>query len=70
VRESVTVFRDAAQLRPLGEIPLVGFFTGCVLHPAYRVSRAGGEALLTRAVKQMLAVLSMLMMLLLERRRG
>jgi hypothetical protein len=75
----------------LGEIPLVGFFTGYLLHPAYRVSRAGGEAPLLRAVKQpaffegrytieqtapldpsdqILAVLSVLMMLLLERRRG
>jgi hypothetical protein len=75
----------------LGEIPIVGFFTGYMLHPAYRVSRAGAEAPLLRAVKrpaffegrytieqataldaseQMLAVLSVLMMLLLERRRG
>jgi hypothetical protein len=28
LRESVTVFRDAAQLRPLGEIPLVGSTPG------------------------------------------
>jgi hypothetical protein len=36
----------------VGEIPVVGFFTGYILHPAYRLTRpAGGEPLL-RAVKQ------------------
>ncbi len=75
----------------LDEIPLVGLVTGYVLHPAYRMSRAGAEASLLRAVKrpaffegrytieqttvldpseQTLAVLAVLMMLLLERRRG
>jgi hypothetical protein len=75
----------------LGEIPVVGLSTGYVLHPAYRMTRAGAEAPLLRAVKQpaffegrytveqgqdlvppeqTLAVLALLMMLLLERRRG
>jgi hypothetical protein len=75
----------------LGEIPIIGLFSGYVLHPAYRLSRAGAEAPVLRAVKQpaffegrytieqveelappdqTLAVLAVLMMLLLERRRG
>lgn len=74
----------------IGEIPVLGMLTGYILHPAYRVTRSDGEAVL-RAVKQpallegrytveelgelpepdaKLAVLSLLMMLLLERRRG
>jgi hypothetical protein len=75
----------------VGEIPIVGLFSGYVLHPAYRVARAGTGAMVLRAVKQpafwegrytiepgealapadlTLAVLSLLMLLLLERRRG
>jgi hypothetical protein len=75
----------------IGEIPIVGLFSGYVLHPAYRLSRSGAEAGVLRAVKrpalfegryaierlqalpetdQTLAVLSLLMMLLLERSRG
>jgi hypothetical protein len=75
----------------LGELPVVGMFTGYLFHPAYVVSRAVDEAPVLRAVKQpaffegrysiervgdlspndeTLAVLSILMMLLLERRRG
>ena len=75
----------------LSEIPIVGLFTGYVLHPAYRMTRAGTEAAVLRAVKQPaflesryvieqlqplpdgdqpLAVLSLLMLLLLERSRG
>ncbi|MEJ7811921.1 MAG: hypothetical protein WKG32_16030 [Gemmatimonadaceae bacterium] len=75
----------------LGEIPVLGLLTGYVFHPAYRVSRAEGDAPVLRAVKrpaflegrytlertgalddgeERLAVLSVLMMLLLERSRG
>jgi len=75
----------------VGELPVVGMFTGYLLHPAYRVSRAGSEEPMLRAVKQpaffegryrvespgalpddeeRLALLSILMMLLLERQRG
>ncbi len=36
----------------LGEIPVLGFFTGYFFHPAYRVSRAGTEIPVMRAVKQ------------------
>jgi hypothetical protein len=36
----------------VGEIPIVGFFTGYVLHPAYRVARAHPPALVMRAVKR------------------
>jgi hypothetical protein len=36
----------------VGEIPIVGLFTGYLLHPAYRVTRAAGQALALRAVKQ------------------
>jgi hypothetical protein len=76
----------------LGEIPILGLFTGYMLHPAYRVARVGGPAApVMRAVKrpaffegrfaieqleelappeQTLAVLAVLTLLLLERRRG
>ena len=75
----------------LGEIPVIGLFTGYFFHPAYVVSRAADDAPVLRAVKQpalfegrytiqregelspgdeTLAVLSVLMMLLLERQRG
>lgn len=75
----------------LGEIPVIGMFTGYLFHPAYRVSRAADDAPVLRAEKQpafwegrytierlgelsendqTLATLSVLMMLLLERRRG
>ena len=76
----------------LGEIPILGLFTGYMLHPAYLVVRAGGAgAPVMRAVKrpaffagrfsiermeelappdQTLAVLAVLMLLMLERRRG
>ena len=75
----------------LGQLPVVGLFTGYLFHPAYVVSRAVDEAPVLRAVKQpalfegrysiervgelspndeTLAVLSVLMMLLLERQRG
>ncbi|HEU4368799.1 MAG TPA: hypothetical protein VFV05_11310 [Methylomirabilota bacterium] len=36
----------------LGEIPILGLFTGYVLHPAYRLTRAAGGGTLLRAVKQ------------------
>lgn len=75
----------------VGEIPILGLFTGYILHPAYRVARADTRSAVLRAVKrpaflegrytieqgealgpvdQTLAVLAVLMMLLLERRRG
>jgi hypothetical protein len=77
----------------LSEIPIVGLFAGYVLHPAYRMTRAGPRQAVDvlRAVKrpaflesryaieqleplpdgdQPLAVLSLLMLLLLERSRG
>jgi hypothetical protein len=75
----------------VGEIPILGLFTGYVLHPAYRVARIDTRSAVMRAVKQpaflegrftieqvtelappeqTLAVLAVLMMLLLERRRG
>ena len=74
----------------LGEVPVVGMFTGYLFHPAYVVERAGGAAVM-RLVKlpaflegkfsvekyaevdsreEVLALLSLLMMVLLERRRG
>jgi hypothetical protein len=36
----------------VGEIPIIGLFTGYVLHPAYRVTRPAGPAVVLRAVKQ------------------
>lgn len=75
----------------LGELPLIGMFTGHFLHPAYRVTEAGTGTAVLRAVKrpaffegrfqiertgapgddvEPLVVLSVLMLLLLERRRG
>ncbi len=75
----------------IGEIPIVGMFTGYLLHPAYEVLRADGGAKVLRIVKQPaffegryrierpgfleddeeeLAVLSLLMLVLLERSRG
>jgi hypothetical protein len=36
----------------VGEIPIVGMFTGYMLHPAYRVVRAGTETGVLRAVKR------------------
>jgi len=75
----------------VGEIPIIGLFAGYVLHPAYRVARIDTRSTVMRAVKQpaflegrfaieqvtelappeqTLAVLAVLMMLLLERRRG
>jgi uncharacterized protein YxjI len=74
----------------LGEVPLVGMFTGYFFHPAYQVTHTNGAVLL-RLVKQPAffegkfivekhaemppaeetrALLSLLMMILLERRRG
>lgn len=74
----------------LGEIPIIGMFTGYFFHPAYRVTRPDGQPLL-RLVKQPAffegkfiieqqgqlspieetrALLSVIMMILLERRRG
>lgn len=74
----------------VGEIPLVGMFTGYMFHPAYIVERPGGTTIM-RLVKlpaflegkyslerhaelgepeEVRAVLSLLMMILLERRRG
>jgi hypothetical protein len=74
----------------LGEVPLLGMFTGYFFHPAYQVAHTNGAVLL-RLVKQPAffegkfiiekhaemppaeetrALLSLLMMLLLERRRG
>lgn len=74
----------------VGEIPIVGMFTGYLLHPAYQIVRTDGTVLLRAekqpafwegkytieklaelaAIEEELAVLSVLMMLLLERRRG
>ena len=75
----------------IGEIPIVGLFTGYMLHPAYAVTRADTGTKVLRVVKQPalfegryrveqtatlddadeeLAVLSILMLLLLERARG
>ncbi|HEX2091298.1 MAG TPA: hypothetical protein VHG28_02805 [Longimicrobiaceae bacterium] len=75
----------------LGEVPVLGLFTGYLFHPAYRVARADNDEVMLRARKQpalfegrytvervaelspndeTLAVLSVLMMLLLERGRG
>ena len=75
----------------VGELPVVGIFTGYILHPAYLVSRADTGEVVMKATKQpaflegkyniervgdlrpedeTLAVLNVLMMLLLERRRG
>ncbi len=75
----------------LGDIPVVGLLSGYVLHPAYRVTRAGSDEQVVRAVKrpaffegrygidrtgtlsedeERLILLSLLMMLLLERDRG
>ena len=75
----------------VGGIPVIGMFTGYMLHPAYLVSRAEGGPPLLRVVKQSallegrfrvetvgslegqpldLVVVSLLMMLLLERSRG
>ncbi len=74
----------------LSEIPIVGLLAGYLFHPAYRVTRADGAAVM-RAVKrpalfegryaiervgavtddeERLVLLSMLMLLLLERYRG
>jgi hypothetical protein len=75
----------------VGELPVIGMFTGYILHPAYLVSRADTGEVVLKATKQpaflegkytiervgdlkpgdeTLAVLNVLMMLLLERRRG
>jgi hypothetical protein len=75
----------------VGEIPIIGMFTGYMLHPAYVVARADGGASVLRIVKrpalfegryrieqvaqladdeEELAVLSLLMLVLLERARG
>jgi uncharacterized protein YxjI len=76
----------------LGEVPVLGMFTGYFFHPAYIVTRADNGELVMRITKQpaffegrysiekigtslrpedeTLAVLNLLMMLLLERRRG
>lgn len=73
-----------------GEIPLIGMFTGYVLHPAFIVSRPGGMVVMRLekqpaffesrfTIKRMAelseaeerqVLLSLLMMVLLERRRG
>ncbi len=74
----------------VGEIPIVGIFTGYMFHPAYLVERADGTSVM-RLVKRpaflegkftierhaqlderegVRALLSLLMMVLLERRRG
>lgn len=74
----------------LGELPIIGIFTGFWLHPKYLVTNAAGEPVF-RLTKQraffeglfkidelkdmqeaddMRALLSLLMMVLLERRRG
>ncbi len=74
----------------LGEIPIVGMFTGYFFHPAYRVTRPDGAMLLRiekqpaffegkfvvekhmemSPVEETRALLSLVMMLLLERGRG
>ena len=36
----------------LGEVPVLGMFTGYFLHPAYRITRAGSEAPVMRIVKR------------------
>lgn len=74
----------------LGQVPIVGIFTGYLFHPAYRVTHTNGTVLM-RLVKQPAffegkfviekhvdmppieetrALLSLIMMILLERRRG
>ncbi len=81
-----TKFLDAL----VGEIPVVGMFTGYMFHPAYLIKRTNG-AVVMRAEKQpaffegkfdvnkhadldereeVRALLSIIMMVLLERRRG
>ena len=75
----------------VGEVPIVGMFTGYMFHPSYVVERVRDGALVMRLVKlpaflegkfsvekhaeldqrgEVLALLSLLMMVLLERRRG
>ncbi len=74
----------------LGEVPVVGMFTGYMFHPAYLVSRADGTIVLRleklpaflegkfkidkqaemSADEETRALLSLMMMILLERRRG
>ena len=90
VREENPWLKVVDQL--VGEIPLVGLVSGYILHPAYRVTRAGtGDALLRMRKEpsflesrysirpagpaagdddQRLAVLGLLLIVLLERRRG
>ncbi|HWS54870.1 MAG TPA: hypothetical protein VN228_12115 [Pyrinomonadaceae bacterium] len=74
----------------VGEIPVVGMFTGYLLHPAYIVSGQGGEPLLRLEklpaffegrfkieqqaalsdVEELAALLSLLMVVMLEKGRG
>jgi len=75
----------------LGEVPILGMFTGYFFHPAYRVTRPDGTTMLMRLEKQpaffegkfviekhaelapheeIRALLSLIMMILLERGRG
>ena len=74
----------------LGEVPVVGMFTGYMFHPAYLVTRSDGTSLLRLekqpaflegkfridkqaemgADEETRALLSLIMMVLLERRRG
>lgn len=74
----------------VGEVPVLGIFTGYLFHPAYIVTRSSGAAILRMkklpaflegkfriealaplaADDEQLALLSLVMMILLERRRG
>lgn len=75
----------------VGQLPIIGMFTGYLLHPAYDITESATGRVALRAVKrpalfegvyrvdtkgalseddERLAVLALVMMLLLERRRG
>jgi hypothetical protein len=74
----------------LGEVPIVGMFTGYFFHPAYRVTRPDGTLVMrlekqpaffegkfiiekhaeVSPIEETRALLSLVMMILLERRRG
>jgi uncharacterized protein YxjI len=74
----------------VGEIPIIGMFTGYLFHPAYLVDRAGGQTLMKlekqpaffeskfeiqklaemESLEETRVLLSLLMLVLLERSRG
>lgn len=98
ILEGESVVLEIRELNPwakvgdalFGQIPLLGVLGGYLFHPAYQVSRPGGEGVMkvtkrpaffegkfeveklqeVPAETEGLGVLSVLMMLLLERRRG